>query len=368
MSLFQTFRIFIDKHAIRGAKATWGLCLLFAGVMFFTVCVGHWFIYHTFMFHALWEQPAAFWSFLLPKISISLFFALFVLFTKRKWWTAVVLACSNMWIIVNILYFRANNCVLTGEAILMTSNLHGFESSIGFYWNGACTFLVVFTIIYVLCLLFVRPQPADCEKKVKRNIIALTAIVVVFTFAGGVALFSQTTLSGYKSTLCYVPFYLPQEARYTKLTTPSHYATQHSLIAYLPYLISTTIVDACITEEVNISAEEVQQIAQFLNKNNVHTPILPEYNLIFLLIESLETFALEMKDVKGEYVLPHFHSLIARENSLYASKITSQVLHGVSADGQMILNTGLLPLRNKVAAMVRMYIQIMHTSMKIVSY
>ncbi len=352
INIYHHIRTFVAQHAITGERAQWGLFVFFGSVMFFTVCIGHWFVYHTFMFSALWEQPAAFWGFILPKVSITLFLALFVLLTHRKWWTAVVLACSNIWIIANILYYRANNCVLTGEAMLMANNLQGFESSIGFYWNNACTFLLLFTLIYAISLLFFHPQPADSNTAVKRTVIAITLGIVVSTFAGGVKLFSKSTLSNYESPSCYIPFYLPQEARYTKLTTPSHYATQHSLVAYLPYLLSTTIVDACTQEEVIISPIEQQQLAPFFHKDSIANIIRPDYNLIFLLIESFETFALEATDVNGEYLLPNFRSLISHENTLYADKITSQALHGVSADGQMILNTGLLPLRNKVAAMV----------------
>ncbi len=340
----------LNQYIIQGERAQWGLFVFFGSVMFFTVCIGHWFVYHTFMFRAAWEQPAAFWGFILPKISISLFLAFFTLFTQRKWWTAIVLACSNLWIIANILYYRANNCVLTGEVILMANNLQGFESSVGFYWNGACTFLVVFTIVYTLSLFFLHPRSQACSSKRIKYAIAFVAGLVIVTFLGGAKLFCKNVLSNYETPACYIPFYLSQELRYTQFTTPSHYAEQHSLIAYLPFLLTTTMVDACTQEEVSLTLQDKEQLAPFL-QDTVTIDVRPTYNLIFLLIESLETFAIAAKDINGAYLLPHFRSLIAQNNTLYADKITSQVRHGVSADGQMIVNTGLLPLQNQVAAM-----------------
>ena len=42
--------------------------------------------------------------------------------------------------------------------------------------------------------------------------------------------------------------------------------------------------------------------------------------------------------------------LLKTTNTLFAPNITSQVKHGVSGDGQMIVNTGLLPISQGSAA------------------
>jgi phosphoglycerol transferase MdoB-like AlkP superfamily enzyme len=59
-----------------------------------------------------------------------------------------------------------------------------------------------------------------------------------------------------------------------------------------------------------------------------------------LLIESLENWVITPE------IMPNLYSLTKSNNILYAPRITSQALKGTSADGQMIVLTGLLPIKN----------------------
>ncbi len=65
----------------------------------------------------------------------------------------------------------------------------------------------------------------------------------------------------------------------------------------------------------------------------------------------MEDYTLHAQDGNGKYYLPNLHNLIDNANVLYANKIKSQVKHGTSSDGQLIYNTGLLPMNTGAAAM-----------------
>jgi len=70
-------------------------------------------------------------------------------------------------------------------------------------------------------------------------------------------------------------------------------------------------------------------------------------NVIFILVESLMSFAIDMK-VDGEEVMPFMNSLSKDSTIYYNGKMTSNITLGESADGQFIYMTGLLPLRSAI--------------------
>ena len=72
--------------------------------------------------------------------------------------------------------------------------------------------------------------------------------------------------------------------------------------------------------------------------------IKPRTHLVIILVESLENWVVIPE------VMPNLCRFIDEQNNiLYASWITSQTRGGTSADGQMIVNTGLLPLEEGAA-------------------
>lgn len=70
----------------------------------------------------------------------------------------------------------------------------------------------------------------------------------------------------------------------------------------------------------------------------------PSHPLILILVESLETWAVTPK------VTPNLCKFLdTQENTLWAKQVKSQTKGGNSSDGQMILNTGLLPVAQGAA-------------------
>ncbi|WP_303006749.1 LTA synthase family protein [Bacteroides congonensis] len=67
-------------------------------------------------------------------------------------------------------------------------------------------------------------------------------------------------------------------------------------------------------------------------------------NLILILVESFQSWPIGLK-VNGIEVTPYINSLVDRDDCLYFSNMVPQVKDGRSSDAQLIINTGLLPLR-----------------------
>ncbi len=74
-------------------------------------------------------------------------------------------------------------------------------------------------------------------------------------------------------------------------------------------------------------------------------------NLILIIVESLNSNIIE-REVNGQELTPVLNSLIKSDYVLSCTKVVSQIKDGCSSDGQMIYNTGLLPVKNGVAAML----------------
>ena len=82
--------------------------------------------------NALWTGYAdIFTAFWIGKLLPALLLGAFVyLPLRRQWWTIVVCLLTDVWILADLFYFKANGFHLTPEVIAMADNMQGFESSL----------------------------------------------------------------------------------------------------------------------------------------------------------------------------------------------------------------------------------------------
>lgn len=73
----------------------------------------------------------------------------------------------------------------------------------------------------------------------------------------------------------------------------------------------------------------------------------PRKNVVFILVESLESWPLETT-VEGQEITPNLNRLLTDSTTLYAPNVLTQVRSGRSIDGQLIYLTGLLPMLSGV--------------------
>lgn len=109
-----------------------------------------------------------------------------------------------------------------------------------------------------------------------------------------------------------------------------------------------------VSRHKELSPSEASEIKQFFDNKKPYecdSTFMSnrEKNLIFIIVESLNSWAISLKH-NGRSVTPVLDSLIQSEGTISCLKVIPQVSMGFSADGQFIYNTGLLPLKNTVAA------------------
>jgi phosphoglycerol transferase MdoB-like AlkP superfamily enzyme len=103
-----------------------------------------------------------------------------------------------------------------------------------------------------------------------------------------------------------------------------------------------------------VNDEEVKMVHDFWEAHTAYTndksvdiqdsitAYPPHKNLIFIIVESLNSFVVNQK-IDGREVTPTLNALIREPGTVSALNVETQILTGASSDGQFIYNTGMLP-------------------------
>ncbi|MCQ2342191.1 MAG: sulfatase-like hydrolase/transferase [Paludibacteraceae bacterium] len=292
-------------------------------------------------------------------IAASLVMGSVVWLSRRPWTTIILVVISDLWIFANWIYFQANHLLLTFSAITMGSNMDGFWSSVLAYLSPQMIWIPALTCVYVIL--------AACLRSTQRHpwvfggTLLVAAILSVMSsrlrcqYVGAADQFIENrpvTVANFN------PFITPEHMLPEKWETDlkdSNYTLHHSILAYGIQVFTVGMYDYFHTiyqqKQVTLSAEEEQQTNLLLSRGEApqDSVLSCSGNLILIIIESWESWSLETKDIHGEYILSNINRYMRNHPHLYADKVTSQVRHGNSADGQMLINTGLLPLQDGAA-------------------
>ena len=116
------------------------------------------------------------------------------------------------------------------------------------------------------------------------------------------------------------------------------YINEFSVIHAFVYDVRDLVTLKLTSSSIHMTDEDLSLINDRLpHSDSVSTP---QYPLILCLIESFESWVITPE------IMPNLCNFIQTHNQiLYANKLTSQVAFGTSSDGQLISNTGLLPIQ-----------------------
>ncbi len=306
---------------------------------------------------SLWTSPVDFFAFYFAKLSPAVFIASFCFLFKRKWWICVVSILLDLWLITNMIYFRANGFFLDIDTIAMAGNMDGFWNSVWAYINWTI-FAVLFTTI-ILCAYCIFARMFNCVNRAEKSwpgfVIAMAFIAVLGfydwflgakntkeTFSGlndgwrynFVTAVNQTE-SGNNQMMNYVL------TQWIECQSPMHFfpAVLYSYFYRLYYHGSN---------DFSLDEGDVTELQKYIKERK---NIVPAGNLIIIIGESFESWTIDLNDEQGNSVVPNLSRLSKQNKVLYCDKIKSQVKRGSSGDGQMIINTGLLPLSSGAACM-----------------
>lgn len=307
--------------------ATLILASIFAFTLFLQCCFFHYQAFHSILISSLWNDPIAFLTFYAPKLSISLFIASFVCLFKRKSWTIYVSFIVSIWCIAELVYYRANGIFLDAFSFTMVGNMDGFWSSVPMYIYVSDFLIFIFPVILIISYYLLHNKPTNYKITIYGIILSLLLNIYAciglinfnFNYLGTVNPFAKKAIG-----IIVEP---------SKQTYLNRFSAIHAFLYDFKEILLLPIENrACV-----LSSNEIKQANQFINISSINQS--SSSSIILILVESFENWTI------NKYITPNLYSIISDSSSIfYANKIITQTKGGTSADGQMIVNTGLLPI------------------------
>lgn len=358
------------------------LALLFVLLLFAKNVMFHYYAFGSVLVSSLWKDPCEFIMFYLPKLSIPLFIGAFVFISKRYWWTLIISLLVDTWCVANMIYLKTYDMFFTIDTIFLANNLDGAWSSILPYINWQVYSFIILSLLWLILLVYVSKKKNAIYIRNFKIFVIIEVIVLLITMINNKLIygnydvddnnekveemsikkgdFERMTLGDdpkLKKDRIMVP-YIPFTTVLFEATGSisggknygwnKSYVRLQSIISYLPAAVIYYFVYPLKTGEIiKLNDNDIAKISRFINHFSVKCNNFNNKNLIIILVESLESWPLE-KDIDGVNVMPNLRNLIVNNHVLYCDKIKSQTLSGNSGDGQMIINTGLLPISGSV--------------------
>lgn len=356
------------------------LYFFFVLVLFVKCLLFHWDAFHSILISSLWKNPLSFYKFYMAKLLMPLFIANFCFITKRKWWTIIISLLVDIWCVSNLIYYKTYDEFLSVYDMLLVNNMEGAWSSLFAYFDWYMLFMFLTTIILgILCFIF---RDIIFTKRYRVFLISIL-FVMILSYLNNNFIYNpkfwqeksneEIALSLdqqsewihfvnnhggseklYESPFSYIP-YFRVFLNATDITNDNNnfmdkYIRQQSIISdFIAINIFYIFHKNSPGDIIQLDDSDIKLIKPFFNNKDT-TNSLPRHSLIVILVESLECWPL-LDSIEGNDITPNLRKLKQQENVLFCSKLKSQTLGGNSGDGQMIVNTGLLPIQNGVACM-----------------
>lgn len=314
---------FIREHS------NWIIAAVFAVGMFYQCCFFERWTYGTTFFDTLIGfHCMRLFSVYTQKIAISLFFASFVFVSKRYWWTIVVLFANAVWILAECFYrYFFDGMLIDSYTVKMAGNLDGFMSSLLVCLDWKYLWLLLPVVLMAVCITIFRSH----ERHWKGLAIVLgCSFVLNAAHAAYITHYMRTALFNEKSKFIVNLYpldshYVASELNYTHL-----YSEVHAFLRLGAELVIKKEEDVDVAQLDRDMSRFVQPISE--------TP-KPKTPMVIFLIESLENWTLTPE------VTPNIYALLQTDHTFHATRISKQIRAGGSMDGQILVNTGILPLK-----------------------
>lgn len=254
------------------------------------------------------------------------------LLCKKRRCMYVYLLLTILYILSIVWYYRTYNTIMPLSSYLLIENLDGLAPSIIHSIHLSDAILILPLCLYLSFYEWIYRKwiHTDHIKKTHQTIIYLSCLAFIMG----------------ATSIPYWPNKRPayDQPLYLFKTEGTSAIKKYGIINHLIYQY---------TSLRPVSEEDKQYARNFikqLHQNN--NPLLINQhnkNLILILVESLQSWAINLK-VEEEEVTPYMNKIIKDSTTLYFPKIVPQVKDGRSSDAQLIINTGLLPLSTGAAS------------------
>lgn len=336
-----------DLCKIKSSICLWMIVFLFfsiKSILFHKDC------FNQILVSTFFRDQIEFWRFYLPKLAGAAFFASFVFLMRRKETILLLSLILDVWIEANLIYLRSYDSFLDVYAMSMAGNMKGFWDSIFLYINWKDIVYPFLSILLYACLL-IKPSKR-IEGSFSGFVITFCLFLFVDLMGWGFYNLKYPSHDGFKALN---PYNTETRNKAFGSYGVKAYMQITSIFQSPLYIICDAFQMRDAMYEAAFNEKETAWLDAQIGKEGVSF----DRTLILVLVESFEDWVITPQLTPNLYAYMQTHPLF------YADKVTSEIKGGGSADGQMIFNTGLLPLQYGAACFRfpnNVYPGIMHLS------
>ena len=298
------------------------------------------------LFDIIWCLQTTFTSFSLPEvyvnsILVALILLLPLMLTGKKWTEYLLLFIVDGLLISNLMYSRTYNSAIPLESYLLAGNLSDFTASVIDSMRLIDILLPLSTIASILYI----------YNKVKKQQAGKASIAQTSQASYGLRLkqYLCTLLVVFLVSAMQVMTRGGWQQAFTRLQNANYYTC-----AVPMYTIFGNLIHQGMQTQTPFTPQMKAEIEAWQKQQPSYTALPDSIDkkktLVVIFCESLESWVINKK-VEGKEITPNLNAAIADSHTLYAPYVLTQVKGGRSIDGQLLVNTGLLPLMNGCYAM-----------------
>lgn len=273
--------------------------------------------------------------------------ALLAVSSSRRGMAAAVLVLTDIWMVVNILYFRAYRLFITWHLLSVAGNLSGFEDSILPYCDWSLGLFPLLSLPALICLAWPARRARWTD--------AIAIFLLVIACSAGASYTRWRNVRAYLQDHSFSwewlnPCSLPQALSADiseRERQAGKYIHYHSILAYPLFMATDALTHRPNSENIVLSDEEQAELNRLLRPAEPAGE--PQGNLLIVLLESFESWLMQARDAQGELVCPQLNRYIATHELCYIEDVSTQIQYGMSGDGQLLVNTGLFPTLEGIA-------------------
>lgn len=267
---------------------------------------------------------------------------------RWRWIVCVIAALCNLFMLANLDYSRYWQDLIPFSSIFNKSSYNALVL------KSSVTYLRLSDIIFIVngIIPLILYKVLDISQKDGLTIITRTLTVAFITALYLIAqALSVNSIKSYYRSIGTADFTFHDAVKSRQIMQSNRKCMWRGtgLILYTAYQMSH-ISDS---KSISLTDKEVEKIDNFLNTNRNSYIEQFEFNrdknLILIIVESLNADVIE-KTINGIEITPVLNRLINEEGTVSNLNVITQVKDGGSSDGQMIYNTGLLPIKSGCTA------------------
>ena len=264
----------------------------------------------------------------------------------RRTYTFIILWLATLWSVAQLLYYPTYRDVMPFSSFLLVQNVSGtlIKSTL-----GAVTKKTLFLLLLPLalhCYNWFVLRRRNTDSKLKRHWWMLLLSIVVFvvirlTITTCIFLTYRSHYSSLEDT--FKTYYSTLGGRHL------NYVKHNGVMSYAFYCFLSNFNSRVSDEDIKRAEGFISQQCYTYSDNSFATGI-EQPNLIFIMVESLNAWAVNLK-IDGQEVTPTLNALAADTANIVCLNVITQAKNGRSSDGKFMYQTGLLPLLDKSVAM-----------------